>query len=167
MILAIDQGTTGTTCLVVDDELRVRGPRLPRVRPALPASRAGSSTTPRRSGRASSRRGARRSRDAGVAAARRAAIGITNQRETTVLWERRTGEPVAPRDRLAGPPHAPSAARAARRGTSCIARRAPGLVLDPYFSATKLAWLLARDGAARADGELAFGTIDIVAASGS
>ena len=57
------------------------------------------------------------------------------------LWERRTGRPVAPRDRLAGPAHGRALPRAARRYRSA---RAPGLVPDPYFSATKLEWLLAR-----------------------
>jgi glycerol kinase len=89
-----------------------------------------------------------------------AAIGITNQRETVVLWERSSGKPVARaivwQDRR-------TAARCAELAprTADIARRT-GLVLDPYFSATKLEWLLARgDLAARAvRGELAFGTVD-------
>ncbi len=120
--------------------------------------------------------GARRRRDLGVAARhdargaarprnwhRRdiAAVGITNQRETTVLWDRATGEPVARaivwQDR--------------RTATACEQMRAAGLepeiaartglLLDPYFSATKLAWLLDHVPGARARaerGELAFGT---------
>jgi len=92
-----------------------------------------------------------------------AAIGITNQRETTVLWDRATGAPVAPaivwQDRR-------TAARCdalRQAGHEELFRSRTGLVLDAYFSGTKLAWLLdnvpgARERAGR--GELAFGTID-------
>ncbi|HUQ09940.1 MAG TPA: glycerol kinase GlpK [Steroidobacteraceae bacterium] len=92
-----------------------------------------------------------------------AAVGITNQRETTVLWDRATGEPVAPaivwQDRRTAA--ACDALRAAGHEPE-VARRT-GLLFDPYFSGTKLAWLLdhvpgARTRAER--GELAFGTID-------
>src|SRR5687767_2308891 len=92
-----------------------------------------------------------------------AAVGISNQRETTVLWDRATGEPVARaivwQDR--------------RTATACEQMRAAGLepeiaartglLLDPYFSATKLAWLLDHVPGARVRaqrGELAFGTVD-------
>jgi glycerol kinase len=92
-----------------------------------------------------------------------AAIGITNQRETTVLWERASGAPVAPaivwQDRRTAA--ACESLRAAGVENEIATRT--GLLLDPYFSATKLAWLLdhvkgARQRAER--GELAFGTID-------
>jgi glycerol kinase len=91
------------------------------------------------------------------------AVGITNQRETAVLWDRSTGLPVAPaivwQDRRTA--DACAALRAA--GKEDEVTRRTGLLLDPYFSGTKLAWLLdsvpgARARAAR--GELAFGTID-------
>ena len=158
VILAIDQGTTGTTCLVVDEALRARRARVPGDLAALPAARGGSSTIPRRSGRRVRGRARRRSRDAGIARRDLAAIGITNQRETTVVWDRATGRAGASRDRLAGPAHG-RALRAARRAEARSAERT-GLVLDPYFSATKLEWLLAAARDARARGELAFGTID-------
>jgi glycerol kinase len=92
-----------------------------------------------------------------------AAIGITNQRETTLLWDRATGEPIANaivwQDRRAEP--ACAALRA--DGHDALIRERTGLVVDAYFSGTKLQWLLdqvpgARAAAAR--GELAFGTID-------
>jgi len=91
------------------------------------------------------------------------AVGITNQRETTLLWDRRTGEPLAPAivwqdRRTAGACQALRHAGAARS-----VRTRSGLELDPYFSATKLAWLLDRLPGARrraARGELAFGTVD-------
>ena len=150
-VLALDQGTTGSTALVVDGGGRVlgRGYReltqhfpepgwvehdpveiweitLAAAREALAAAK--------------------------VAAVDVAAIGITNQRETTVLWDRRTGEPlhraIVWQDRR-------TAARCRTLDTERI-REATGLVPDPYFSATKLEWLLARcphEGAA-------FGTVD-------
>jgi glycerol kinase len=92
-----------------------------------------------------------------------AAVGITNQRETTVLWDRATGEPVAPaivwQDRRTAA--VCQALRDAGHEPEISART--GLLLDPYFSATKLAWLLDEIPGARARaerGELAFGTID-------
>jgi glycerol kinase len=88
-----------------------------------------------------------------------AAIGITNQRETVVVWDRRTGEPrhraIVWQDRR-GAPHG-AALEAA--GHLDLIRSRTGLVLDPYFSATKLAWLLG-EGGVEAGPDLAFGTID-------
>ena len=150
MILAIDQGTTGTTCLVVDDELAVRGrgyAELPQHFPqpgwvehdpeeiwasVLAAAEAAVA-------------------DAHIRPAELRAIGITNQRETTVLWERSSGRPVANaivwQDRRT--------AERCRELPGDRVRELTGLVADPYFSATKLEWLLARH-----DGDLAFGTVD-------
>jgi glycerol kinase len=88
-----------------------------------------------------------------------AAIGITNQRETVVVWDRRTGQP---RHRAIVWQDRRTAARCdALRdaGHEPMIRRATGLVLDPYFSATKLAWLL-QEGGVVADADLAFGTVD-------
>ncbi|QTD45888.1 glycerol kinase GlpK [Ottowia testudinis] len=91
------------------------------------------------------------------------AIGITNQRETTVLWDRATGEPVGPaivwQDRRTTA-HCDDLRRA---GKAPLIQRKTGLVLDSYFSATKLEWLLDQipGNRARAEaGELAFGTVD-------
>ena len=85
-ILAIDAGTTGVTALVVTEDGADRGPRLPGVRRSTSRSPAGSSTRPRRSGRRRSPPAGRRSpRHGGDAPT---AIGITNQRETAVLWDR-------------------------------------------------------------------------------
>jgi glycerol kinase len=92
-----------------------------------------------------------------------AAVGITNQRETTVLWDRATGEPVANaivwQDRRTA--QACEALRAA--GHEAEVARRTGLLFDPYFSGTKLAWLLDHVPGARLRaerGELAFGTVD-------
>jgi glycerol kinase len=100
---------------------------------------------------------------AGIAASDLAALGITNQRETTILWDRKSGKPVANaivwQDRRTAPDC--DALRAA--GHAAMIARKTGLVIDAYFSGTKLKWLLdhvpdARARAAR--GELAFGTVD-------
>jgi glycerol kinase len=100
---------------------------------------------------------------AGIAARDLAAIGIANQRETTLLWERTSGAALGPaivwQDRRTAA--ACAALRAQRREAQVTA--ATGLLLDPYFSGTKLAWLLDHIPGARARaerGELAFGTVD-------
>ncbi len=100
---------------------------------------------------------------AGLGAGDVVAVGITNQRETTVLWDRRTGQPVANaivwQDRRTA-----SACDALRHaGHEALFASRTGLVLDAYFSGTKLAWLLDNVAGARSRavrGELAFGTID-------
>ena len=100
---------------------------------------------------------------AGIAAGAVRAIGITNQRETTVLWNRTTGQPVHHaivwQDRRAEP--ACAALRA--RGLADTVQQKTGLLIDAYFSGTKLQWLLDQVPGARAQaerGELAFGTVD-------
>jgi glycerol kinase len=94
-----------------------------------------------------------------AAGERVAAIGITNQRETVVVWDRRTGRPlhraIVWQDRRT----APQCDELRAAGHEPMIRRATGLVLDPYFSATKLSWLL-REGGVAADANLAFGTVD-------
>lgn len=92
-----------------------------------------------------------------------AAIGITNQRETTVLWDRTTGEPVAPAIVWQSRQTAPLVSEIERRGKSGVYQQITGLVPDAYFSATKVAWLLDQDTGLRKRaeaGEIAFGTID-------
>ena len=100
---------------------------------------------------------------AGVSAAEISAVGITNQRETVVVWDRKTGEPVHHaivwQDRRTG--EAMNALREA--GKEPLIQQRTGLLLDPYFSASKIRWILQEipDGQARAEaGELAAGTID-------
>ncbi|MDH5177858.1 MAG: glycerol kinase GlpK, partial [Gammaproteobacteria bacterium] len=92
-----------------------------------------------------------------------AAIGITNQRETTVLWDRRTGLPVAPAIVWQDRRTADFCRQMQDAGLEAEVTRRTGLLLDPYFSGTKLAWLLDHVPGAREraeHGELAFGTID-------
>ena len=161
-IVAIDQGTTGTTVLVLDRRGRVAGRAYREFTQHFPkpgwvehdAEEIWRVTLAvlRKACRAARARG----RDV-------AAIGITNQRETTMLWDRRSGRPVHRaivwQDRRTSD-HC-EALRAA--GAEDLVRRKTGLVLDPYFSATKLRWLLGhvrRAGERAARGELCFGTID-------
>jgi glycerol kinase len=145
VILAIDQGTTGTTCLVVDDELNVL--------------RRGYAELPQHFPQPGWVEHDPEEIWQSVLAAASAAglddvdtVAITNQRETTLLWDRATGEAVAPaivwQDRRT--------AERCRELDAALIRERTGLVPDPYFSATKLEWLLREHGR---DG-LAFGTVD-------
>ncbi len=100
---------------------------------------------------------------AGIAAGDVAALGITNQRETTIVWDRRTGLPLANAIVWQDRRTAGACDRLKGAGLESLFRERTGLVLDPYFSGTKLAWLLeeipgARDAAEA--GRLAFGTVD-------
>ncbi|SFZ86197.1 glycerol kinase [Devosia enhydra] len=100
---------------------------------------------------------------AGIDATQIAAIGITNQRETTLVWERTTGKPIHNAIVWQDRRTASLCARLRRAGAEPAVMRKTGLVIDPYFSGTKLRWLLdAVPGAQkRAEkGELCFGTID-------
>jgi glycerol kinase len=102
-------------------------------------------------------------RQAGATSADVAAIGITNQRETVVLWDRASGTPVANAIVWQDRRTADRCAELKERGLEEKIRAKTGLVLDPYFSATKLGWLLDHVPGARARaerGELAFGTVD-------
>jgi glycerol kinase len=153
VILAIDQGTTGTTCLVVDDELSIRG-RAYRELPQHFPQPGWVEHDPEEIFESVVAAAEEALCDAGVRAAGLAAIGITNQRETTLVWERATGRPVAPaivwQDRRT--------ADRCRELPADLIRARTGLVPDPYFSATKLEWLLARTELA--PDALAFGTVD-------
>jgi glycerol kinase len=151
VVLAIDQGTSGTTCLVVDGDLRSRGRGFCPLRQYYP--RPGwVEHDPEDIWRGVVAATEQALLDARVRAGDVQAIGITNQRETTLLWDRRSGEPVQRaivwQDRR-------TAARCRELPTDLIRART-GLVPDPYFSATKLEWLL-RD---RTSDGLAFGTVD-------
>jgi glycerol kinase len=162
LILAIDQGTTGSTCLVVDTSLRV----LARATHEFPQHfpRPGwVEHDPEELWASVMQAIADVLAKPEVSAGRIAAIGITNQRETSLVWDRKDGRPLHRalvwQDRRTA--DACEALKAA--GHESRVRALTGLVLDPYFSATKLAWVLDHvDGArARAEaGALAAGTID-------
>ncbi|MFM7645565.1 MAG: glycerol kinase GlpK [Sphingomonadales bacterium] len=92
-----------------------------------------------------------------------AAIGITNQRETTVVWDKTTGEPIAPAIVWQDRRTAAYCDELRQRGIAALLQEKTGLILDAYFSATKLKWILDQIPGARqkaSNGELAFGTID-------
>jgi glycerol kinase len=100
---------------------------------------------------------------AGARAADVAAIGITNQRETTIVWDRATGKPIHNAIVWQDRRTAPECARLRDEGHEPLISARTGLLLDPYFSGTKIAWLLdhvAGARAAAAQGRLAFGTVD-------
>ena len=90
-----------------------------------------------------------------------AAIGITNQRETVVAWDRRTGKPLAPAIVWQDRRTAEHCEKLRRGGHESLVQERTGLVLDPYFSATKMRWILDNSPEARAAGDaLAFGTVE-------
>jgi glycerol kinase len=160
LVMAIDQGTTGTTVLVIDGARRIVGRAYGEIHQSFPQAGwvehdaqeifASAVALSRQALRA-----ARASIDDLLT------IGITNQRETTVVWERSSGLPVAP-----------AIVWQCRRSADICQRlkahepeirRRTGLVLDPYFSATKLKWLLDRSPDLRRRamrGELCFGTVE-------
>ncbi len=161
-ILALDQGTTSSRSLVFDRHGRVRGAAQQEFPQHFP--RPGWVEHDPEDLWATTRRTALAAvAEANLTARDLAAIGLTNQRETTLLWDRRTGRPLAPAIVWQDRRTAALCEKLRRRGLEPLFRRRTGLVLDPYFSGTKLAWLLdhlpgARTRAAR--GELAFGTVD-------
>src|SRR5262245_40272057 len=145
MLLAIDQGTTGTTCLVVDPELRVVGRAYREIRQHFPQP-GWVEHDPIEIWASVEQTATEALAAADLSPADLDAIGITNQRETTVVWERASGRPVHPaivwQDRR-------TAERCAELPAELIRERT-GLVPDPYFSATKLEWILGRDERPRA-----------------
>lgn len=161
-LLSLDQGTTGSTALILDAEARILGkatrefqqhypqPGLVEHEPeeiwasVLEALAAANSA-------------------AGVDGTTFAGIGITNQRETTVVWEKSTGRAIHRAIVWQDRRTADACAALKSAGLEDMFRAKTGLVLDPYFSGTKVAWILDNVAGARARaeaGELLFGTID-------
>jgi glycerol kinase len=161
-VLALDQGTTSSRAIVFDESGAVRGLAQREFRQLFPHP-GWVEHDPEEIWRSQLQVAQEALANARVAPRDVAAIGITNQRETTVLWERATGAPLANAIVWQDRRTAEACDRLKADGASDWVRAKTGLVIDPYFSATKLAWLLdaipgARARAAR--GELAFGTID-------
>ncbi|QYK42134.1 MAG: glycerol kinase GlpK [Paracoccaceae bacterium] len=161
-ILAIDQGTTSSRAIVFDTALRVVATAQEEFAQHYPApgwvehAPADLWATVAGTARAAIER-------AGLTPADIAAIGITNQRETTLIWDRATGEPIHPAIVWQDRRTADTCAALKAAGHEAMITARTGLLLDPYFSATKIKWLLdtvpgARDRARK--GELAFGTVD-------
>ncbi len=161
-VAAVDQGTTGSTVLVLDRRGRVVGRAYKEFKQYFPKP-GWVEHDPEEIWRVTLGVLRQACRRAGARARDLAAIGITNQRETTVVWDRRSGRPIHRaivwQDRRTAE-HC-EALRAA--GAEELVRRKTGLVLDPYFSGTKLRWILhhVRGASERAAaGQLCFGTID-------
>jgi glycerol kinase len=162
LVMAIDAGTTGIKVLVIDGASEVRGRAYSEFTQHFP-----------RPGwvehdateiwRVTQEVMAQALTDAGATASDVAAIGITNQRETTVVWDRATSKPVAPAIVWQCRRSIEICERLKAQGLEDELRARTGLVLDPYFSSTKIIWYLENieglRGRAEA-GELAFGTID-------
>ena len=157
MILSIDQGTTGTTCIVFDADGRIAGRAYSEFEQHFP--KPGWVEHDANDIWEVTLRVAKDAiADAGTDASEIAGIGITNQRETVVAWDRDTGEPLHRalvwQDRR-------TAARCdelREQGHEEKIRERTGLVLDPYFSGTKIEWLIREGGVDPA--KAAFGTID-------
>jgi glycerol kinase len=161
-VIAIDQGTTGSTVLILDDKLSVRGrgyQEFPQIYPkpgwVEHDPEAIWSSVTAALGKALA--------EAKIEPSSIAAIGITNQRETTVMWERATGKPVHNAIVWQDRRTADRCAELKAAGKEARVRELTGLTLDPYFSGTKIHWMLREvDGlAAKAkSGAIAFGTVD-------
>ena len=161
-ILAIDQGTTSSRAIIFDAAMRVTATVQEEFTQHFPKSGwVEHDVSDIWSSTASTCRGA--IEKAGITVSDIAAIGITNQRETTLVWNRETGQPI----------HNAIVWQDRRTSDMCAALKAEGfeaevtektgLLLDPYFSGTKLKWLLDNVEGARADakaGKLMFGTVD-------
>ncbi len=161
-LLAIDQGTTGTTVMVFDDAGTVRGRAYSEFPQHYPQP-GWVEHDPEDIWRVSRDLVSAACADAGIDVGALAGIGITNQRETAVVWDRKTGEPIHRAIVWQDRRTADRCRKLEADGLSGMIRRKTGLVIDPYFSATKIAWILdhvrgARRRAAR--GQLAFGTVD-------
>ena len=161
-ILAIDQGTTSTRAIVFDRALHIAGmaqQEFPQFYPK-PGWVEHEPEDIWQSVVSTCRAALRK---AGIRAREVAAIGITNQRETVVVWDRKTGKPIHRAIVWQDRRTAERCAALRESGAEPAVTAASGLIIDPYFSGTKVAWLLDRVGGARAKaerGDLCFGTID-------
>ncbi|HMF96843.1 MAG TPA: FGGY family carbohydrate kinase, partial [Vicinamibacterales bacterium] len=161
-ILALDQGTTSSRAILFDRDGGIRGVAQREFRQIFPHP-GWVEHDPREIWTSQAGVAVEVLAGAGVRAGDIAAIGITNQRETTIVWDRRTGEPVGNAIVWQDRRTADMCDRLRSDGAEPLFRERTGLVLDAYFSGTKLAWILDNvDGArARAEaGDLAFGTVD-------
>jgi glycerol kinase len=161
-VLAIDQGTTSTRAIVFDAAGQPRATAQREFRQIYPAD--GWVEHDGEDIWADSVAVCRQAvKEAGLGAEDIAAIGITNQRETAIIWDRETGKPIANAIVWLDRRTAPLCRQIVADGKEPEIQQKTGLIVDAYFSASKVAWLLDNvDGARQraADGKLAFGTID-------
>jgi glycerol kinase len=161
-LLAMDQGTTSSRAMLFDRDGNVRGVAQ-REYPQLYPQSGWVEHDPADIWQSQLAVAREVLTETGIAAREVAAIGIANQRETTLLWERATGRPLANAIVWQDRRTAELCEQLKAQGHEPLFRRRTGLLLDPYFSGTKLAWLLDHvpDARRRAQaGELAFGTVD-------
>ncbi len=161
-VLALDQGTTGSTALVFDSAGAVVGRAYAEITQLYPQP-GWVAHDPEEIWQKSLRVVAEALAAAKVGPGELKAIGITNQRETTVIWDRKSGHPVQPAIVWQSRQTAPICEALRGEGHEPLFRERTGLVLDAYFSGSKIRWILDRSSElqARAEaGELAFGTID-------
>jgi glycerol kinase len=162
LILAIDEGTTGTTALLLNRNLKVLGRatvEFPQIFPQ-PGWVEHNPTEIMKSVGLAVKKALKKAKAKGKDVA---AIGITNQRETTVLWDKKTNEPVHNAIVWQCRRTADICNELKKKGHLRLVRNRTGLVLDPYFSGTKLTWIFRNNkklAKRAARGELAFGTID-------
>jgi glycerol kinase len=162
LILALDQGTTSSRAILFDHKGLIKGAAQQEFRQIFPKP-GWVEHDPQEIWTSQLNVAKKVLADAGLSATDIAAIGITNQRETTVMWDRNTGEPIHNAIVWQDRRTADFCDRLNRDGHSDTVQKKTGLVIDAYFSGSKVGWLLDNvDGArAKADrGELAFGTVD-------
>lgn len=161
-IIALDQGTTSSRAVLFDEKGSIRGIAQQEFRQIFPQS-GWVEHDPTEILNTQLGVLANVIQDNNISPADIAALGITNQRETTVIWNRKTGQPVFNAIVWQDKRTAPICEELKAKGLEAYVRENTGLVIDSYFSGTKIKWILdnvagARDLAAK--GELAFGTID-------
>ena len=161
-ILALDQGTTSSRAILFDEEGRPVSSAQREFRQIFPQP--GWVEHDAKEIFSTQRETARQAlRESRIPLKDLMAVGVTNQRETTILWDRQTGEPIHNAIVWQDRRTAPQCAELKRSGAETLVRSRTGLVIDPYFSGTKIAWLLDHVPGARQRaelGELAFGTVD-------
>lgn len=161
-ILSLDQGTTSSRAIVFDNDGNIRSLAQKEFRQIYPQA-GWVEHNPKEIWSSQSSVAVEAVTEAGLSARDIAAIGITNQRETTIVWDKETGEPVYNAIVWQDRRTAPITDRLKAEGLEPLFKKKTGLILDPYFSGTKIQWILDNVEGARARaeaGKLAFGTVD-------
>jgi glycerol kinase len=161
-VLALDQGTTSSRAILFDEEGKSVATAQREFKQIFPQP--GWVEHDAKEIFSTQRETARQAvRQSGIDLKGLMAVGIANQRETTIVWDRQTGEPIANAIVWQDRRTAAQCAELKRMGAESLVKERTGLVIDPYFSGTKIAWLLDNVPGARKRaelGELAFGTVD-------